>query len=129
MIPSVDQFGKNAQQTVEDINTFTRESWDVALKSASAVSKGVDETVRSAQSLAQESFARAVSASKTILGAKTPREVFDLQSEFLKDSFDHFIASTGKLSEISARLTKEAFEPVAQHTNNALSKLWSKRAA
>ena len=33
------------------------------------------------------------------------------------------MTGTGKISEISARVTKETIEPIAQHANDAISKM------
>ena len=129
MTNPAEQFTKTAQQNIHDINSFARESWDIAVKSAAAASKGWEETARSANGLMQENFARAVTASKTILGAKSLREMMDLHAEFVKDSFDHFIASTSKITELSSRVTKDAIEPVTEHASATISKIMHKSRA
>ena len=118
-----ENFTKTTQQAAENFNVIARESVDVVLKSASAASKGWDEATRSASELAQENLNRAVTAGKTILSAKSPREAMDLQTEFLRESLEHFVANTSILSEISARIARDAIEPVTQHTSNVLSRV------
>ncbi len=129
MIATVEHMEKAKEQlakTVEDMNAFARDSWNVALKSSSALTKGWDETTRSATSLSQEGFNRAVNASKTILSAKSLSEMVELQNEHVKETLDHILASTNKLSEISARVFKDVFEPVSQHANSTVSKIMEK---
>ena len=132
MIPPNQQFEKATEQlnkSVSDMNSFFRESMEIAAKSAAAMTKGWDETIRSATALTQEHFTRLLTASKTIMSAKSPREALELQAEHLKGSFESIVANTGKLSEISSRVFKETVEPVSQHANNTISRLMDKSKA
>jgi len=129
MITTPEQFNNQAKNTVEDMSSFARQSWDVAMKSAAVMTKGIEETTRSTSGMMQENMARAMTASKTIMGAKSLREMMDLQAEFMKESFDHLIATTSKLSELGARIAKEAMDPVAEHANASMSKIMAKTRA
>ena len=126
---SMEKATQGMMQAYEEFNDFTRKSVDAALRSAAAMSKGWDETARSTGGLVQESLARVASAGKTIMGAKSLREMMDMQAELMKDFFDCWMTGTGKLSEISARTTKEAIEPMAQHAGGTVSKLTQKARA
>ena len=44
----------------------------------------------------------------------------------MKDCFDHWMAGTGRLTEISARTTQEAFEPVTKHASATMNKAMRK---
>ena len=129
---SNDQMDKATQsliQMLEDINSMACQSMDVAMKSAAAVSKGLDETTRSATTLMQDSYNKAISASKTAMNVKSIPELMDLQAEFMKDCLDSWIAGGGRISEISARATKEAIEPMTQYANSTISKIVQKSRA
>lgn len=120
---------QNMAKAYENINDLAREHVDAAMKSASAMSRGMEEIARNANGLLQESFARSVSAGKTLMGAKDPREILNMQNEYLKDCFDCWVAGTGKISEISARMTQDVVKPMAEHANNAMSKITQKTRA
>ncbi len=122
----VEKVAQNLAQLCEEMNCLARESVDVAMKSANAVTRGLDESTRSAGSLVQDSMNRVMCASKNIASIKNPRELADIQTEIMKDLFECWMAGTGKISEISVRMTKEAFEPVAQYTNSAMTKIVQK---
>ena len=126
---TIEKTTQGMMQMVEEVNSFTRNSMDAALRSLTAMTKGWDETARSTGGLMQESMARAVSAGKTIMGAKSMREMMDLHTELMKDYFDCWMTGTGKLSEISARTTKEAIEPVAQQASSVVTKMTQKSRA
>jgi hypothetical protein len=120
---------QNLSKSVEEMSLFAQKSWDVAMQSAAALTKGIDESSRHATMIAQESMDRLMSVGKTIMSAKSPREAMELHAEHVKQSFDHIVAGTGKLSEISVRVIKDVMEPVAQHTNDAVSTMMSKSRA
>jgi phasin family protein len=113
----------------EDATGLARDHMDAAVKSCSAISKGFEEISRNASDLLQESVARSINAGKTMMGAKNPREVMDLHNEFMRDVFDCWVAGTGRISEISARMTQEVMTPITEHANNALHKMTHKASS
>lgn len=122
----VEKVAQNLASLCEEMNCLARESVDVAMKSANAVTRGIDESTRSAGSLMQDSMNRMISASETIMNTKNPSDFANLQAKFMKDFFECWMSGAGKISEISARMTKEAIEPVAQYTNSAITKIAQK---
>ena len=96
------------------------------LRSLQVLTKGMNESAANASDLLQENMARAGSFGKTLMAARNPRDMFDAQLGFMKECMESFMTGTGKLSEISARTTKEAIEPVAQHATGAMNKMAQK---
>lgn len=66
---------------------------------------------------------------KTVAEAKSVRDVVAMQQDFMKDCVDLWMASATKLSEISARTAKDVVEPVAQHANDAMTRIMQKARA
>jgi phasin family protein len=110
-------------QACEDINAACCKSMDTMMESTTAVTKGYEEFSRNLGQFMQESMSRAMNASKTMMSAKSIKQIAELQSEFMKEFFDSWMAGTGRLSEISARTTQEAFEPVTKQANTAFNKV------
>jgi phasin family protein len=106
----------------EDINAACCDSMSAMMESNAALTKGCEEIGRNFGSFMQDQIARTMSGAKTVMAAKSLKEFADLQSEFMKDCFEQWMAGTGKLSEISARVTKDAIEPVAKHATVSMSK-------
>lgn len=126
---SMDSMNKAAQnfaQACEEASALAREQMDATVRSATTAWEGCNEINQNLNGLVQESMARALSAGKTMMGARTLREVMDLQADFMRECFDSWVAGTGKISEISARVTKDAMEPIANQANNAISKFAQK---
>ena len=109
-------------EACEEMSATARRSVDAMIESTTALSKGCEEFGRKLGNLMQESMTRSVAAGKNLLAAKSPKEFADLHNEYMKDCFDHWMAGTGRLSEISTRTTQEAFEPVTKHAHAAINK-------
>jgi phasin family protein len=123
---TMDQMEKATQtlmQACEEMNVLARDHVDATMKAANACWQGCTEITQNVNGLVQETMTRAASASKTILSAKSMREMMDLQNEFVKDFFDYWAAGTGKISEISARATKATVDPLAEHANHTMGKI------
>src|SRR5579862_3193299 len=99
----IEKANQSVMQIWEEMNNFSRESMEVAMRSVAAMTKGWDETTRSTGGLIQENWTRAMTAGKTIMDAKTMQEMMNMNVEFMKDCFDSWMAGTGRVTEISAR--------------------------
>ena len=113
-------------QACDEVDANCCKSVDTVVEATSAVSKGCEELGRNLGNLVQQSMANAISNSKTLMSARSLKVVSDLQTEFMKEFFDSWMAGAGRLSEISARVTQQAFEPVAKHANETMSKVAQK---
>lgn len=110
-------------QACDEVNANCCQSVSAMVEATAAMSKGCEEFSRKLGTLVQESMSRAMNASKTMMAAKSIKEIGELQTEFAKSFFDQWLEGTGKLSEISARVTQQAMSPVAKHANDAVSKV------
>lgn len=119
----MEQVTQGIIQACDEVNVNCCKSVDALVEATSAMSKGYEEFSRKLGSLMQESVSRAMNAGKTMMAAKSIKEVGDLQTEFAKGLFDQWLQGTGRLTEISARITQEAFQPVARHANDTMSKV------
>jgi phasin family protein len=128
-IKQMEDTTQGLMKAYEEIGAVARDHMDAAIRSANAAWGGYTEISQNMNGLFQESLARAVSAGKTMMSAATVREIMDMHADYVKDCFDCWVAGTGKLSEISARVSKEAFDPLAQQTNDAIAKMMQKAKA
>ena len=116
----------NVSKAFEDINAAMSNYVNALTKSSAAMWQGIEEITRSVSGLSQESFARAVSAYTTMASAKTPQEAMSTHTDFVKDSIESAVTNGSKVSEISARTAQEAFNPLTQHANEAISAVLNK---
>jgi phasin family protein len=127
--PHMNDFTHTMMKTCEDMSQMLSDYADAASRSSAAALQGFEEMTRNVGSLMHESVARSVSASKTIMNAKTAQEAADTQAEFLKDCFDSAVAGGSKISEISLHAVKGAIDPLSQHANEAMGAIMKKAKA
>jgi hypothetical protein len=95
----------------DEANKKGKEAMDTALKSYSDVSKGFQAIAAEAAEYSKKSFQDGVAHFETLAGVKSFEAVFELQSSFVKSSYENFIAEASKMSEMYADLAKTAYKP------------------
>jgi phasin family protein len=120
---------QNIMQACEDMNVLARQQMAATMKSMSAALQACGEINQNISSLIQDVMARSMSASKNMMTAKSVREAADTHAECARDILECVVSNSGKISEISARATKQTIEPIAEHAQSAMSKIAQKARA
>jgi phasin family protein len=83
----------------------------VAMKSFGAVSKGFQAIAAEVADYSKKSFEDSTAAMEKLLGAKTLEKAVEVQSEFVRSSYEGFVAEATKIGELYADLAKESYKP------------------
>lgn len=116
-------------KSVDEAQGYGRANFDAVMKANAAAAKGVEELSRTWFALAQGTFEQSVSVTKALMGAKTIREVVDLQSDYAKTAFDSLVTEGTRLSELGAKVTNEAIAPLSERVNATVEDFAKSRAA
>src|SRR5690348_5772111 len=100
-----------AQKGCQDFAALGRANAEAVVKSSAILVKGTEDLSRQVAAYTQASFEKAVATSQSLLSAKSPRDLFALQSAFAQRSVQSLIAENARLSHQSARIVREAFAP------------------
>ncbi|AYG59036.1 phasin family protein [Rhizobium jaguaris] len=95
----------------DEANKKGKEAMDTALKSYSDVTKGFQAIAAEAADFSKKSFQDSVAHFETLAGVKSFEAAFELQSNYVKSSYENFIAEATKMSEMYADLAKTAYKP------------------
>ncbi|MBB3608008.1 phasin family protein [Rhizobium sp. BK602] len=95
----------------DEANKKGKEAIDTALKSYSDVSKGFQAIATETAEYSKKSFQDGVAHLETLAGVKSFEAAFELQSNFVKSSYESFVAEATKLGELYADLAKTAYKP------------------
>jgi phasin family protein len=95
----------------EDMQKFSKESMEMAMSSFGAWSKSAQAIATEIADYSKKSIEGSAAAWERILGAKSPEKAMEMQSEFLKSSYEDFVAEATKLGELYVDLAKEAYKP------------------
>ncbi len=99
-------------QQFDQFEKFGQENVDAALKSFGAVSKGAQAIATEAADFARKSFEQGTATFEKLVGAKSLDKAIEIHTDYLKTSYEGFVAQSTKITELYANVAKEAFKPL-----------------
>ena len=117
----------------EEIMTLGLSQVDVFTAAATSTAKGLLAVTTEATGYSKKSVENGFALWESLLRARKPDEIIQVQSDFGKTAYDDFIAGATKISNIYAELANEAFRSTKAGMNaqssDASSSSASKRAS
>ncbi|WP_238995609.1 phasin family protein [Sphingomonas solaris] len=107
----------------EEMTELTKGNVEAIVASSKIVAKGAESLVQEATEFSKKNFESTTALFKSLAGVKSPTELFQLQSEFAKSSFDAAVAEASKLSEAFVKLAGEVAQPLSNRYAVAAEKL------
>ncbi|PDV89575.1 phasin family protein [Rhizobium sp. H4] len=106
----------------DDANRKSKEAVDTALRTYSDTARGFQAIAAEAAEYSKKSFQDAVTHFETLAGAKSFEAVFELQTSYVKSSYENFVSEATKLGEMYADLAKFAYKPYEAPIATAVAK-------
>ncbi len=97
--------------TNEEMQKFGKDSMETMMSSFGAWSKSAQAIAVELTDFSKKSLEDSAAAWERLIGAKTLEKAMEVQSDYLKSSYEDFVAEATKLSELYAGLAKEAYKP------------------
>lgn len=95
----------------DQMQKFGKGAMDMAQASFDALTKNAQAIASEVADYSKRSLEDSSAAWERLLRAKTLEAALDVQSEYLKSSYEDFVAQSTKLGELYAGLAKEAYRP------------------
>jgi len=95
----------------EDIQKFSKDNIDLAVKSFGATSKSVQAIATETADYSKKAFEHSSSVVEKLLGVKSLDKAFEIQSDFAKSAYEGFIAYASKVGELYTDLAKDTVKP------------------
>jgi len=95
-----------------DFQAIAKANFDALVQSSAIAGRGAEDMSREVVAYAQSTFDKSVTTGKSLLTAKSLKEVVDLQSEYVKSSIESLVAETTRLQDLSSQVTKDAMAPL-----------------
>lgn len=109
----------------EELTEFTKGNMEALAASAKTAAKGAESLGQELADYGKKSFETASATMKSLATVKSPTEMFQIQSDFAKSSFDSAIAEASKLSEAWLKLAGEVIQPLSSRYAIAAEKIKS----
>ena len=95
----------------EDFQKLGKDNVDVAMKQFGTVSKGWQTIAAEFADYSKKSFEDGSAALEKLFGAKSLEKAIEVQSDYVKTSYEGFVAEATKLGELYTDLAKESYKP------------------
>jgi len=95
----------------EDLQKWSKDSMDLALKSAGAYSKGFQAIASEAADYSKHSFEAGSAAFEKLLGATSLDKAVEVQSAYARSAYEGYVGQVTKVGEIVADMAKSAYKP------------------
>ncbi|WP_315928100.1 phasin family protein [Mesorhizobium sp. SP-1A] len=98
-------------QTYEDFSKYGKEFADSGLKSFASLSKGAQAIAAEAADYAKKSFENGSTFFEKLATAKSFDSAVEIQTDYVKQSYEAFVAEATKISDLYAELARDAYKP------------------
>lgn len=114
---------EKSTRLAEEANDFAKGNVEAIVESGKIAAKGLETLGQEAADYGRKSFENATTALKTFASVKSPTELFKLQSDFFRSSFDSYVAEASKNAEAMFKLAGDAVQPLSSRFAVAAEKV------
>ena len=107
----------------EELTEFQKGNVEAFVESSKLAAKAAESLGQEAADYARKSFENSTAAMKTFASAKSPSELFKLQSDYMKSSFDAAVAESSKVTEVWLKLAGDVAQPLSNRLAVAVEKV------
>ncbi|OWK29692.1 phasin family protein [Sphingomonas mucosissima] len=97
----------------EDMNAFQKANLEAVVESSKIAAKGFEQIGQNATSYLKTSYESATGAFRSLSSVTSPAELFQLQSNFVRASFDAFVAEASRSTQTALKLAGEIAQPIS----------------
>ena len=95
-----------------DMQKLGKENVEAAMASFGAVSKGAQTEAVEVADFAKRSFEQGSATVEKLVGVRTLDKAVEIQTEYLKSSYESLVAQATRIGELYANVAREAYAPV-----------------
>jgi len=99
-------------KNIEEVQQLGKDNMDAALKSVGAWSKSMQAIAIELADYSKKIFEQGTATAEKLVSAKSLDKAFEVQSDYVKNSYEGFVAQATKIGELYADLAKEAYRPL-----------------
>jgi hypothetical protein len=103
--------GSEMATPFETLNESSKEFANTAIKSASALTLGLQTIANEAADYSRKSIEEGSALIEKLASTKSPEQIFQTHNAFAKKAYEAFIAQATKFGELYADLAREAYKP------------------
>lgn len=124
-------FTENFEKMSENfanIGEFGKDNMEALTTAASTYAKGVEELVQENADFAKTAMENGVEQMQAIASVKSPQEFLELQTAWMRDTFQRNIAQATAMTEKMTSLAKESANPLTERYSEVVEQAQTLRA-
>ena len=125
----VEKASQAAFKSYDELTVLNKDNVDAVMKSGAIVAQGYEAIGQEVMAFTKASIEANVASTQALFGAKTLRELVDLQTEYTRKAFDSAMAESAKLGEMSVKMANDAAQPLQARVNVAVETMMKPVAA
>ena len=99
-------------KSYDELAVAAKDNVEAVVAAGNIAAKGFEAIGAEVMALNKSSLDDGIAATRAVMGAKSYKEIVDLQADFAQASLHNLLSATTKLGEMSLKLTSQVFEPV-----------------
>ena len=103
---------ESSMKSLDEMTEVARGNVEALLASVRVAAAGFETLAAHISEVSRKSFESTTSTARAMASAKTPNEMFQMQSDFAKAQFDSAVSEFSKLTEMMVKMSGEVMEPV-----------------
>jgi len=121
--------GSEAFQNYEDVVGFGKENIDAVMAANAVLVKGLQAINQEIFGIAKDSLEKNAAATKKIFACKSVEDVFAIQSDLVRASYDDAVVQSRKISDLTVKLAEDSAAPITKQVTVAVEKFTKPLAA
>src|SRR5882672_1016310 len=114
---------KNYETLTNAMTSANKDAIDAFTKFNAALTEGLQEISKHVLAVTQNTVETNLATGKAVLAIKSPQELVEIQSNWMRQFFNATLSGSTKLSEISAKISTEATAPIQSHFSATVGKM------
>lgn len=112
-----EEFATRSRKVAEELADITRGNVDAFVEAGRIATDGSQSIAQSVLAKGRDNVETAATTVRSMVEAKNPADLLQLQAEFVRGAFDRFVEESSSLTESMVKLAGEAFQPISNRTN------------
>ena len=96
----------------DTVQKFSKDGGDAVMKSLGVLSQGAQTAAAEIADYTKRSFEQVSSMTEKLVGARSLDKAVEIQTAFVRSSYESFVAQASKMGELATNTTREAFAPM-----------------
>ena len=114
--------GFDAAGSFEEFAGIGRANFEAFVKASQIASEGYGACAQSAIDFARSALEQNTESARAVLGAKSVQDAVEVQNAWARSAIDSYVTQAGKISELAARTTSDAFAPIQARIDETVTK-------